>query len=163
MAQILKFRSPASTPEAISNPKLDRHLVKYQWHYGRDAFWHYVKKHGELPCAATAQSLANMLGHKIKSKTNSYFSPSVQCNGYEARKLGCVHQEQLQQIIDFIEHSAHAIEQFEIEKSAVEVLKTNNEHLANQIERALSWWIVLSDSWSRNGELNKRPTNSKNS
>ena len=68
MAQIIQFRGVAqssletNTVAAPVRSSIDRHLDRYQWNFGRDAYWFFVTEKGKLPDRLEAEGLAALLG-----------------------------------------------------------------------------------------------------
>lgn len=83
MAKIIPFSKNSATPLAendvtvtVRSP-LQRHLDRYQWHFGRDAYWFFATEKSRLPNKEEAQGMATLLGHSIKASDGKYYGNSI--------------------------------------------------------------------------------------
>lgn len=147
MAQVINFPNKSrSIPAAQFSTSLDELLADYQWHYGRDAYWHYVKKHGKLPEASAAISLCKLLGHKVRGENLKYFHPSRK---KADRKIGKKATRENLRLLLLVEQLANSIAELGKSGSSVakELKKNNSEHIANYSEVALNWIADFHREW----------------
>lgn len=151
MAKIIQFRQTASRLDKTAaelKTSLDeytKYLSRYQWHFGRDAYWHFLNKKKSLPTACEAEGLATLLGHKVKASDNKYYGKGI---GLQKRSRKVPKSESRTTATNFIHclkvfNDAAAISENDIELLSLLEKQENREHIANQLSVALEWMAKL--------------------
>jgi hypothetical protein len=166
MDNILKFPSKAKLDTGITSSVdvIERHLTNYQWHFGRDAYWHYVKKNCKLPDASTAKGLCQLLGHKVKASDKKYYFPKgtmAVSRTSKATKMANLRKLQLLSTIEALVYDL-AKTKISVEDVVSELKKNESEHIANHTDVAISWLADFTVSWRSYDKKREKPIAAEN-
>lgn len=144
-----------------------KHLERYQWHYGRDAYWFFVTKHNRLPDKQEALTLGRLLNHKVKSTDGKYYPRKSR----KERQVAAIEanvrlqQERVDEARLTLEASISALNEVSISSSflARELRMNSNLDMANRVKTAINWWLEFAREWTSDDKEHQRANKRKNS
>jgi hypothetical protein len=149
MAEVISFPGRSTTNncciEVQFEPRtsLQRHLDRYQWHFGRDSYWFFVTQKNRLPDKTEALGLAGLLGHRLKANDGKYYGLKSLRRNSQPKAVA----SELEKIVGiFSEHMKELTAltlRFDDRPNVLfaEQNRDNCEHIANQLQIALSFMI----------------------
>jgi hypothetical protein len=166
MAQIIQFRQQVCCTQDVNNvalpasDALTKYLSRYQWHFGRDAYWHFVRKKNALPTPEEARGLSALLGHKVKAANNKYYGSGISLQ----RRKRKTSQSKPKRIANDLVHCLKTIcEAAALPTEDAKLISRNlrlvgGEQIANQLAAALNWSAKLLEEIEGNVRPESRGT-----
>ena len=151
MAQIIAFPSaPVVANDKVQlavsfrSPTL-RHLDRYQWHFGRDAYWFFVSEKSRLPDRYEAEGLAVLLGHGVKAVDGKYYGRRETDTKVKRNKSGEAFDKAASELVMLLDRLAKLTEGqlVGLRLSNPALNKNKREHIANQSQVVASWLALL--------------------
>jgi hypothetical protein len=171
MAEIIEFRAKTPKKDAETRPDvsdvIEGVMSRYQWRYGSDEYWIFLKSNHRLPSPVEARCLGKLVGHQVQGSDNKMYpeaTKSQRASKFQARKLGKEQSRQITQtllLVDALQVLSSIQDLPEV--SRLQLSEGDQVQVANHLEDAVSWLARFAESWQKNVELTKRSTTQQNS